>query len=131
MDRRLLGSQCCLSTGLVANGIRLTKRCNALSIRSDVTRGLPDIGKSFTWLVFVCSGVLKKLFILSKHGTKANIRSTKMANNRHAYNRDVLQSYWTSDPVIPLLPCFDRFLVISIFERKKGVDVGEEIYLIK
>ena len=23
-------------------------------------------------------------------------------------------------PVIPLLPCFDRFLVISIFERKKG-----------
>jgi hypothetical protein len=43
------------------------------------------------------SGVLKELFILSKHGTKANIRSTKMANNRHAYNRDVLQSYWTSD----------------------------------
>jgi transposase len=27
----------------------------------------------------------KKLFILSKHGTKANIRSTKIANNRHAY----------------------------------------------
>jgi hypothetical protein len=31
VDRRLLGSQCCLSTGLVANDIRLTKRCNALS----------------------------------------------------------------------------------------------------
>jgi hypothetical protein len=30
-NRRLLGSQCCLSTGLVANGIRLTKRCNTLS----------------------------------------------------------------------------------------------------
>ena len=43
------------------------------------------------------SGVLKILFILSQHGTKANIRSTKMANNRHAYNRDVLQNYWTSD----------------------------------
>jgi hypothetical protein len=43
------------------------------------------------------SGVWKKLFILSKHGTKANIRSTKMANNRHAYNRDDLQRYWTSD----------------------------------
>ena len=42
------------------------------------------------------SGVLKNVFILSKHGTKANIRSTKMANNRHAYYRDVLQSYWTS-----------------------------------
>jgi hypothetical protein len=42
-------------------------------------------------------GVLKNLFILSKHSTKANIRSTKMANNWHAYNRDVLQSYWTSD----------------------------------
>ena len=36
VDRRLLGSQCCLSTGLVANDIRLTKRCNALSSRSDV-----------------------------------------------------------------------------------------------
>ena len=54
VDRRLLGSQCCLSTGLVANGIRLTKRCNALSSRSDVTRGLPDLGKSFTLLVCVC-----------------------------------------------------------------------------
>jgi hypothetical protein len=41
-------------TGLVANGIRLTKRCNALSSRSDVTRGLPDLGKSFTLLVCVC-----------------------------------------------------------------------------
>jgi hypothetical protein len=54
VHRRLLGSQCCLSTGLVANGIRLTKRCNALSSRSDVTRGLPDLGKSFTLLVCVC-----------------------------------------------------------------------------
>jgi hypothetical protein len=47
--QRLLGSQCCLSTGLglVVNGIRLTKRCNALSSQSDVTRGLPDLGKSF------------------------------------------------------------------------------------
>jgi hypothetical protein len=54
VDRRLLGSQCCLSTGLVANAIRLTKRYNALSSRSDVTRGLPDLGKSFTLLVCVC-----------------------------------------------------------------------------
>ena len=53
-DRRLLGSQCCLSAGLVANGIRLTKRCNTLSSRSDVTRGLPDLGKSFTLLFCVC-----------------------------------------------------------------------------
>jgi hypothetical protein len=37
VDRRLLGSQCCLSTGLVANGIRLTKRCKAMSSWSDVT----------------------------------------------------------------------------------------------
>jgi hypothetical protein len=44
----LLGSQCCLSTGLVANGIRLTTRCNATSSRTDVTRGLTDLGKSFT-----------------------------------------------------------------------------------
>ena len=50
--------------------------------------------RMFTLRIF---GVLTNLFILSKHGTKANIRSTKMANNRHAYNRDVLQSYWTSD----------------------------------
>jgi hypothetical protein len=41
-DRRLLNSQCCLSTGLVANGIRLTKRFNALSSRSVVTRGLSE-----------------------------------------------------------------------------------------
>jgi hypothetical protein len=40
VDRRLLGSQCCLRTGMVANGIRLTKRYNALSSRSDVTRAL-------------------------------------------------------------------------------------------
>jgi hypothetical protein len=39
VDRRMLGSQCCLCTGLVVNGIRLTKRCNALWSRSDATRG--------------------------------------------------------------------------------------------
>ena len=49
------------------------------------------------WIWVFKSGVLRNLFILSKHGTKANIRSTKMANNRHEYNRDVLQSYWTSE----------------------------------
>jgi hypothetical protein len=54
IDRLLFGSQCCLSTGLDANGIRLIKRCNALSSRSDVTRDLPDLGKSFTLLVCVC-----------------------------------------------------------------------------
>ena len=55
----------------------------------------------FTLRIWVFkSGVLKYVFILSKHGTKANIRSTKMANNRHAYTRDVLQSYWTSDGLL-------------------------------
>jgi hypothetical protein len=52
-----MGSQCCLSTGLVANGIRLTKRCNSLSSRSDITRGLPDLGKSFTLLVKLMLGI--------------------------------------------------------------------------
>jgi hypothetical protein len=34
----------------------------------------------FTLRIWVFkSGVLKKLFILNKHGTKANIKSTKMA----------------------------------------------------
>jgi hypothetical protein len=55
VDRRILISQCFMSTGLVGNGIRLTKHCNALSSRSDVTRGLPDLGKSFTLLVCVFS----------------------------------------------------------------------------
>ena len=55
------------------------------------------------------SGVLKNVFILSKHGTKANIRSTKMANNRHAYNRDFLQSYWTSDG-LPLYSIVSRLV---------------------
>jgi hypothetical protein len=36
VDRRLLVSQWCLSIGLVANGIRLTKRCKALSSRWEV-----------------------------------------------------------------------------------------------
>jgi hypothetical protein len=58
VGKRLLGSKCCLSTGLVANGIRLTKRCNALSSRSDVTRGFPDLGKFFTcWFLCVFSPV--------------------------------------------------------------------------
>jgi hypothetical protein len=58
VDRRLLGSQHCLSTGLVANGIRLTKRCNALSSRSDVTRGLPILANlSHCWFVCVFSPV--------------------------------------------------------------------------
>jgi hypothetical protein len=41
----MVGSQRCLSTELVANGIRLTRRCHSLSSRSDVCRGLPDLGK--------------------------------------------------------------------------------------
>ena len=37
----------------------------------------------FTLRIWVFkSGVLKNVFIVSKHGTTANIRSTKMANNR-------------------------------------------------
>jgi sorbitol-specific phosphotransferase system component IIBC len=48
---------------LVANGIRLTKRYNALSSRSDVTRGLPDLGKSFT--IVHCTGTMP-LTIYSK-----------------------------------------------------------------
>jgi hypothetical protein len=66
VDRRLLGSQCCLSTGLVALRIWVFK-----------------------------SGVLKQLFILSKHGTQANIRGTTMANNRHAYNRIIVLKHRT------------------------------------
>jgi hypothetical protein len=69
VDRRLLGSQCCLSTGLIANGIRLTKRCNALSSRSDVTRGLPDLGKSFTLLVCVFSHQSVDYIIVIAHLT--------------------------------------------------------------
>jgi hypothetical protein len=72
VDRRLLGSQCCLSTGLIANGIRLTKRCNALSSRSDVTRGLPDLGKSFTLLVCVFSHQSVDYIIVIAHLTSNN-----------------------------------------------------------
>ena len=65
----------------------------------------------FTLRIWVFkSGVLTNLFIRSKHGTQANIRSTKMANNRHAYNRDVLQSYWTSDGL--------HYTVVSRLVRK-------------
>jgi hypothetical protein len=53
----VVDSQCCLSTGLVPNGIPLTKRYNALSSRSDVTRGLPDLGKSFDAGVTIMSNI--------------------------------------------------------------------------
>jgi hypothetical protein len=47
----------------------------------------------FTLQIWVFkSGVLKRLFIVSNHGTKANIRSTKIGNNKHAYSRDVLKA---------------------------------------
>jgi hypothetical protein len=61
---------------------------------------------------FVC---FLTLFILSKHGTKANIRSTKMANIRHAYNRDVLQSYWTSDG-LPLYRSANSGRILSLLD---------------
>jgi hypothetical protein len=85
VDRRLLGSQCCLSTGLVANGIRLTKRCNALSSRSDVTRGLPDLSKSFTLLV--CLYFLRRMPfatspVLKQHWLPNRRLSTRTVNNR-------------------------------------------------
>ena len=52
----------------------------------------------FTLRIWVFkSGVLKKLFILSKHGTKANIRSTKMANNRelrHKLESELEKKYY-------------------------------------
>ncbi len=45
-DRRLFGNHCIFRTGLVANGICLTKRCRVLSSRCDVTCDLP--GRSET-----------------------------------------------------------------------------------
>jgi hypothetical protein len=78
VDKRLLGSQCCLSTGLVANDNRRTKRCNALSSRSDVTRGLPDLGKSFTLLVCVCfltSPVLKQHWLPNRRLSTRTVRN--------------------------------------------------------
>ena len=53
-DRCLLGNHCLFRTWLTANGIHLTKRWSALSSRCDVTCGLPDLGNSFTMLVWVC-----------------------------------------------------------------------------
>ena len=43
-DRRLFGNHCLFRTGLVVNGIRLTKQCSALSSRCDVACGLPGLG---------------------------------------------------------------------------------------
>jgi hypothetical protein len=53
-ERRLLGNDCLIRTGLLPHGIRLNMRCNALSSRCDVACVLPDIGKSFQVLVWVC-----------------------------------------------------------------------------
>ena len=53
-DRRLFGNHCLYRTGLVANGIRLTKQYSVLSSCCDVTCGLLDLYKSFKVLVWVC-----------------------------------------------------------------------------
>ena len=45
------------------------------------------------------SSFLENAFILCEHGTTANIGGAKMTNNRHAINRNFLQSYWTSDGI--------------------------------
>ena len=47
-------NHCFFRTGLVQNGIRLTKRCSAMSSRCNVTCCLLDLGKSFMVLVWVC-----------------------------------------------------------------------------
>ena len=53
-DRRLFGNHCLYRTGLVANGIRLTKQYSVLSSCCDVACGLLDLYKSFKVLVWVC-----------------------------------------------------------------------------
>jgi hypothetical protein len=47
-DRPLFGNHCLFRRGLVANGIRLTKRYSAPFSSCDVTRDLPDLGNSFS-----------------------------------------------------------------------------------
>jgi hypothetical protein len=60
-DRRLLGSHCCLSTELVANGIRLTKRCNALSSRLHTTgMSFKAIGRQMEYHYTVVSRLVRK-----------------------------------------------------------------------
>ena len=52
---------------------------------------------------------VKKIFFICEHGTKANIGSPKMANNRHAVSRNFLQSYWTSDGLLcSSQPAFEK-----------------------
>ena len=58
------------------------------------------------------SDVLKNVFILSKHGTKANIRSTKMANNRHAFFGRFLKENLKLTFLELLLRISYRFLVV-------------------
>ena len=52
VDRRLFGNHCFFRTWVIANDIRLTKWCSALSSRSDVAWCLPYLVKSFTVLVW-------------------------------------------------------------------------------
>jgi hypothetical protein len=92
VDRPLLGSQCCLSTGLVANGIRLTNRCNALSSRSDVTRGLRILASfSHCWLVCVFSPVGYRIVV-------ANLTSNSFEGHNCCMHADYLPSlcFWYS-----------------------------------
>jgi hypothetical protein len=72
----VVDSQCCLRTGLFANCIRLTKRCNALSSRSDVTNMEETLSfhKWYYWCLssrlLVLSNICPSLYIYTKKKVK-------------------------------------------------------------
>jgi hypothetical protein len=100
---------------MVANGIRLTKRCNALSSRSAVTRGLPDLGKSFTLLVCESAGlksrrVIKRPMLVDRH------RRSRLAwcLARRGWNlRTWRKIHWSDE---------SRFLLQVLFEYGTGCE---------
>jgi hypothetical protein len=55
----------------------------------------------FTLQIWVFkSSVFRKKCILCEHSTEENIGGANMANNRHATNRNFIQSYWMSDGLL-------------------------------
>ena len=50
----------------------------------------PKFSMSTLQIWVLKSGVLKNVFIFCEHGTKANIGGAKIANYRHAVNRNFL-----------------------------------------
>ena len=101
-DIHLLGDHCPFRTGLVVNGIRLTKRYSALSSRCYITCGISKLAKSFTVLVFT-------------HAADYCIMITHLTSNSFEGNSCIQQA---DKPIICLL-CASNICLRTFVHRER------------